>query len=224
MAIIVQSSTGVTLLGAGPLAPGDLDAALALAPGLVAADGGVRHALAAGLRPQRVIGDMDSLPSEARSALGPEFLHPVSDQDSTDFEKCLRAVSAPFLIAAGFAGGRMDHHAAVLNALVRHPLQRCIVLGAEDICFHCPPELRLDLPEGTPLSLFPMAPLRGHGEGLLWPPGGIDFAPWGRIGTSNRTTTGPVRLVFAEPGMLVYLPRAQLAEAVRALSSVPDPG
>lgn len=221
MAIIVQSDTGVTLLGAGPLARNDLDTALALAPGLVAADGGVRHALAAGLRPQRVIGDMDSLPPAARAALDPGLLHPVSDQDSTDFEKCLRAVAAPFLIAAGFAGGRMDHHAAVLNALVRHPRQRCVVLGAEDICFHCPPDLRLDLPQGTPVSLFPMARLSGHGEGLHWPPGGIDFAPWGRIGTSNRASGSPVRLAFPTPGMLVYLPRTHLSEAVRALVAAP---
>ncbi len=221
MTSIVQFSAGVTLLGAGPLAPGDLTTALALAPRLVAADGGAQHALAAGLRPRGVIGDMDSLSPEAWAALGPELIHPVTGEDSTDFEKCLSAIAAPFLIAAGFAGGRMDHHAAVLNALARHPHQRCIVLGAEDICFHCPPELHLDLPEGTPLSLFPMAPLRGHGEGLHWPPGGIDFAPWGRIGTSNRTTGAPVRLAFAAPGMLVYLPRAHLAQAVRALGAAP---
>jgi len=133
----------------------------------------------------------------------------------------LGIAAAPFLIAAGFLPGRMDHHAAVLNALVRVPGRPCILLGEEDICFHCPPRLTLDLPAGTALSLFPMASVRGEGSGLRWPPGGIDLAPWGRIGTPNSTTGGPVTLAFAAPGMLVYLPRTHLPEVVRALQAAP---
>lgn len=218
---IVQTPHGVTLVGAGQASAKDVAEALAIAPILVAADGGARTALAAGQKPMRVIGDMDSIDAASRAGLDPATLHRVADQDSTDFEKCLAAVAAPFLVAVGFAGGRMDHQAAVMNALVRHATQRCVVLGEADLCFHCPPAIVLELPVGTLLSLFPMAELRGRGEGLHWPPGGIAFAPWGRVGTSNRTVAPRVRLEFAAPGMLVFLPRAHLAEAVRALVTVP---
>jgi len=218
---IVQAPEGATLVGAAEASAKDIAEALAFAPILVAADGGARHVLAAGRTPLRVIGDMDSIDARSLVGLDPATLPRIADQDTTDFEKCLMAVSAPVLLAVGFAGGRMDHQAAVMNALVRHPGRRCIVLGAADLCFHCPPALTLELPVGTALSLFPMAEMRGRGEGLHWPPGDITFAPWGRVGTSNRTAAPRVSLEFAAPGMLVFLPRAHLPEAVRALRSAP---
>src|SRR5690606_25526224 len=92
----------------------------------------------------------------------------------------------------------------------------CILIGAVDICFAAPPELRLDLPPGSRLSLFPMARIRGRSEGLQWPIDEVRFAPAGEIGTSNAVT-GPVHLSFDAPGMLVILPRAGLPAAMAAL-------
>lgn len=214
-ATIVSSPRPVTLLGGGELGAQDLDLALRHAPGLVAADGGVAAALRAGRVPDAVIGDMDSLPPEARARMPPERLHRIAEQETTDFDKCLRSVAAPALICVGFTGARRDHELATLSALVRHPGQRALVLSPRDAIFHAGRALALDLPVGSRLSLFPMAAIGGRSSGLEWPIDGPDLAPWGRIGTSNRVT-GPVRLTFDGDGMLAILPREALGAVLQS--------
>ena len=215
--MIVQSDTLVTLLGGGELHPQDLTDALARAPVLVAADGGADLALAQGHTPDAVIGDMDSLSGAARQTLGPERLHRIAEQSSTDFDKTLRSIVAPGVIAVGLTGRRIDHELAAYHTLITRPEPRCVILGGEDIAFHAPNELRLTLPVGTRLSLFPFARLRGESTGLRWPIAPIDFHPLAQIGTSNETVAPEVTLRFNGPGMLVVLPRGLLDAALAAL-------
>lgn len=216
---IVQSQEPVTLVGGGPLAPGDLDRALALAPILVAADGGADRALALGIRPAAVIGDMDSLSPPARRAFA-DRLHPVAEQETTDFDKALTRIDAPVVLALGFAGGRLDHELAALHSLVLRAERPCLLLGPATLAFHAPPDLLLPLAPGTTVSLFPFAPVSVGSEGLLWPTAGLHFAPQSRIGTSNEAR-GPVRLRPSGPGMLVILPRGSLPLALAALRAAP---
>ncbi|CUH65673.1 thiamine pyrophosphokinase [Thalassovita gelatinovora] len=191
-----------------------------MAPGIVCADGGADVALAKGLDPLAVIGDFDSLSDRARMAIAPDRLHPIAEQDSTDFDKCLRHIAAPLVLGIGFDGSRIDHQLAAFNALVRHPDRRCILLGGEMITFVAPPELRVDLPVGTLLSLFPMARVEGRSNGLRWPIEGLQFAPDGRVGTSNEVC-GPVHLWLDDPKMLVMLPLSALPQAAAAVMAAP---
>lgn len=207
-------------MAGGPVARRDLLAAVRRAPRLVAADAGADRALAAGLVPDLVIGDFDSISDRARELLGAARLHPIREQETTDFDKALRSIQAPFVLALGVSGGRVDHGLAVLNALVRHAHRACLVIGREDVLFHARPETELRLRPGDRLSLFPMAPVRGESRGLRWPIGGIDFAPSGMIGTSNEVVDARVSLRFSGPGMVVILPRVRLDAALTAL--VPD--
>ena len=208
-----------TLVGGARVSPYDVEACLALAPHLVAADSGADRLLSLGLRPVSVIGDMDSLSTAGQAALGP-LVHRVAEQETTDFEKCLTRIAAPLVLAVGFAGGRADHALAVFNALVRHPARRCIVVGAQDVATLAPPHLLLPLAGGERVSLFPMAPVAGASTGLHWPIHGIDFAPGGPIGTSNRAE-GPVSLSFGAPGMLLILPRPCLPALLAGLDEAP---
>lgn len=221
MRAIVQSNTPVTLLGGGDCAPETLDRALARAPRLVAADGGADRALALGRVPEAVIGDIDSLSQEAQARLGPERVYRVPDQDSTDFDKALAGIIAPLILAVGFTGARLDHTLATFSTLARNPARRCLVLGGGDLCFLAPPSLRLELRVGARLSLFPMAPVRGRSEGMRWPIGGVAFAPWGVIGTSNEVVQPRVGLSFDAPGMLVVLGAAELDAVMAALAEAP---
>ncbi|MBC7155807.1 MAG: thiamine diphosphokinase [Rhodobacteraceae bacterium] len=216
--VIVRASAPVTLVGGSALDAATLRRSLAHAPVLMAADGGADHAIAAGHLPEAVIGDMDSISAAARAALGPDRLYPIAEQDSTDFDKCLRAIAAPFVIAVGFDGNRMDHALAAFNTLVRQPGPPCILLGPGDAVF-CAPARPIDLalPPGARLSLFPMGAVTGQARGLRWPIDGIDFAPDGRIGTSNEVATPPVRLHFSAARMLVIVPATALAAVVSAL-------
>ena len=217
----VDSAAGVTLVGGGPLSASDLDRALALAPGLVAADGGANALCRIGRVPDHVIGDLDSLDSELRDRLGQRVIH-VPDQDSTDFDKCLSRISAPFVIGLGFDGARLDHTLAAMTSLARYRRARVVLLCADDICFLAPPQIALDLPVGARVSLFPMTAVTGRSTGLYWPISGLQFAPAQMIGTSNHAAQARVRLEFDGPGMLILLERDCLEQVVQRLPEGPD--
>ncbi|WP_410217903.1 thiamine diphosphokinase [Paracoccus sp. (in: a-proteobacteria)] len=211
----IRDDQGVTVIGGGAVSPADLTTALGVAPLLVAADGGADRALALGRAPDWVIGDLDSLSGAARRMLPPERVLEVTEQDSTDFVKCLTRISAPLIMAVGFAGLRLDHTLAALTAMVTPPAARVVMLASDDVVFACPPRLLLPLMPGTRVSLYPMGPARGISSGLEWPIEGIAFAPGGRVGTSNRAT-GLVTLRVEGP-MLVMLPRDCLGTVLTAL-------
>jgi thiamine pyrophosphokinase len=218
MPSIVQSQKPITLLGAGEFDAAVLARAIALAPIIVAADGGANVAAENGLNVAATIGDLDSIRPEVRATLDPAHVHYVAEQSTTDFEKCLTRIAAPVILAVGFTGARADHALAVWNALARHPTRRCIVLSGTDVAFIAPPRLGLALAEGTRVSLFPMGRVRGRSTGLHWPINDVHFAPNGAIGTSNRAT-GPIELRFDGAPMLVLLPPECLELAIAALAS-----
>jgi len=211
----VQSSQGVTLAGGGRFSAGLLAQARTFAPRLVAADSGADRLLALGAEPEAVIGDFDSISSAARVRLVGR-LHHIAEQVTTDFDKALRSIDAPFVLGLGFAGQRLDHGLAVLNALVRHPDKRCLILSGSDVTFLAPRSLDLTLPKGTRLSLFPMGTVQGESTGLRWPLQDLHFAPDAMIGTSNEVS-GPVRLRFNADRMLVILPRSAVGAALDGL-------
>ena len=168
-----------------------------------------------GAVPAIVDGDFDSISARARAAIPAENLHPVAEQDSTDFEKCLSRIDAPLVLAIGYCGARQDHFLAALNTLARGIGPPCILIADQDIVTLCPPRIALDLAPGTRLSLFPMGLASGRATGLRWSIEGLDFAPAGRVGTSNAAT-GPVSIEMRGP-MLLILPRAQLGLLARSL-------
>ncbi len=217
----LSSRDPVTLIGGAPLPRADLDAALALAPVVAAADSGADRALVHGLVPQAVWGDFDSISDAARAAIPAGNLHPIPEQDSTDFEKCLSRIDAALVVAVGFCGARQDHFLAALSVLARRIGPPCILIAGDDVIALCPPRIALDLPPSTRVSLFPMAAARGTSQGLRWPIDGLDFGPDRRSGTSNAAT-GPVMLALQGP-MLLILPRAHLAELARGIRADTGP-
>lgn len=213
--VIVESLQGVTLAGGGPFGKAALARALRFAPRIVGADGGADRLLALGVEPEAVIGDFDSISAVAQARLAGR-LFPIAEQETTDFDKALRSIAAPFVLGLGFAGARLDHGLAVLNALVRAPTRRALILSPQDVTFLAPLEMELALPLGTRLSLYPMGAVEGESAGLRWPLQGLRFAPDGMIGTSNEVS-GPVRLRFSAAKMLVILPVRYLPAALRGL-------
>ena len=215
--MIVHESDPITLVGGAGLSDRVFDQALAHASLVVAADSGADRALAHSITPRAVIGDFDSISQAAQNALPEAILHHMPDQDSTDFDKCLRSLTAPLILGVGFCGDRLDHQMAACNTLVRYPAQRCVLLGETDLMFLCPPAIHLPLDAGCRVSLFPMGAVEGLSDGLQWPLRGLNFAPDGQIGTSNAAT-GPVHLTVTAPKMLVILPVDRLDSVVAALA------
>ncbi|SPF81054.1 thiamine diphosphokinase [Pseudoprimorskyibacter insulae] len=201
---IVRSTSMVALVGGGRSDKSELEPLLMTASHLVAADGGADRLFDWGIQPDAVIGDLDSASPTVLAALPAGCVHHIAEQDSTDFDKCLRNIVAPMVVGVGFLGGRVDHELAVLNVLVRHGHRRCVLVGQDDVIAHIPPALDLPLPEGARVSLFPLLPVQGQSTGLRWPIDGLAMAPGGQTGTSNEAT-GHVSLRMDGPGMLVLL-------------------
>ncbi len=214
--VIVESLQGVTLAGGGPFGMAALRRATRYAPVIVGADGGADRLLQLGVEPQAVIGDFDSISEGAKARLAGR-LFPIAEQETTDFDKALRSIKAPFVLGLGFAGARLDHGLGVLNALVRQADRRCLVLSPQDVTFVAPRQMTLTLPVGTRMSLFPMGAVTGESVGLRWPINGLHFAPDGRIGTSNEVAASQVSLRFDADRMLVILPLRQLSAVLRGL-------
>lgn len=208
---------GVTLVGGGALGASTVSDLLTRAPNLVACDGGASAVLQQGLTPALVIGDMDSIAEEDRARLDPATICEISEQDSTDFDKAIRTVEAPMILGAGFTGRRVDHELACYNALVRHADRKVVLVGEHDVCFHARGRVRLNLPVGMRVSMFPMAEVTVRATGLEYPLDPLTLAPWARVGTSNRAITEEVKIVPEGAGLLVLLPRAGLDAVIAAL-------
>jgi len=183
----------MTLIGGGQATASDIAEVLTIAPKMVAVDGGLVAALAAGQRPQAVIGDMDSAPPEALASIPAEHQHRVSEQQSTDFDKALRSVDAPVVVGVGFCGGRLDHQLAAMHTLLVHADRPCILLAQDEVVLIAPPQLSLEMQAGDVVSLFPLVAATGRSTGLEWPIDGLAFDPAQFIGTSNRAL-GPVTM------------------------------
>ncbi len=150
--------------------PGDL---------VIAADGGTRHALAAGVTPDVIIGDLDSLPAETLSELkaaGVQIVRFSPRKDETDLELALLHAAregATEIVVLDALGGRLDQTIANVLLLALPELEGIdtrIVGGAEE-AFLVRDEATI---EGRPGDTVSLIPLGGDTEGvtttgLEWP-------------------------------------------------------
>lgn len=213
----VQSQLAITLVGNGFFDAKDLGESVARAPTVVAADGGANRCISAGHLPSFVIGDLDSITPETRAALPDATFIQITEQETTDFEKCLMRIEAPFVLAVGFTGGRLDHAMTALSVLARRVGPPTVLVSSEDVVFAAPKHLLLDVAPGTRISLFPMFPVTGSSKGLMWPIDDLTLAPDGQISTSNEAT-GSVQMSFDRPGCLVITPRSCLDAVLQGIS------
>ncbi|GLO77858.1 thiamine diphosphokinase [Sulfitobacter pontiacus] len=213
---IVASRSPVTVIGGGQPGPNDLNEALQLAPMCVAVDGGANLARDAGVEIAALVGDFDSVTPETLSQIPLARQFKLAEQETTDFDKALRSVAAPLIVAVGFSGGRVDHQLAALSSLARHPHQRCLLIAGEQVIFLAPPRLDLPTRAGDVVSIYPLAAVHGESSGLEWPLDGLELSPLGRLGTSNRAT-GPATLRVDRPAALVMVPRVLIPQVAQSL-------
>lgn len=199
------------LIGNGETLPADYLHALAhRADFVLAADGGADRALAAGVTPEAVIGDLDSVSPSARRLLGPDRCFFVNNQNNTDLEKALDWLAAhgcKSCTLAGFAGGRMDF--TLGNFLSVYPYVKKM-----EICFAGPGWKMYPLAagrkfackKGARVSLIPLKTCTGVTLcGLKYPLAGARLS-WARAGRSlSNLTTGRTFQISLKTGyMLVY--------------------
>jgi thiamine pyrophosphokinase len=218
-------TTPILLFGAAPIA-GSLLSCLDRCQNwpVVAADGGLVTALSCGLRPQAVIGDMDS--ANDLDQLADDILQiKRSGQDDTDFEKSLNLILAPLIIGIGFLDGRFDHSLAALDALARLPHDRPILLvGGDDVLLRLRGDFEMTLPLASRFSVWPIGAqhfLRSHG--LEWPLDDVTMAFGKRTGTSNRVNDTPVSITAgAGDGYVVIAPFTAFDAMLDAAMAIAD--
>lgn len=137
---------------------------------VVAADGGARHAEDLGLKPDFIVGDLDSLTtSHIELAASAEFERHRPHKDETDLELALlTAISrgAERLIVIGATGGRFDMTIGNTVLLAHPEIQgREIEIwhGQQTIWLIRPPGDKIQGQEGDTLSLIP---LNGDASGI----------------------------------------------------------
>ena len=162
---------------------------------LVGADGGADEIVAAGLKPEAIIGDFDSL-SSPDTWLGRTRLIRVPEQETTDFEKALYCTTAPVTIGLGMTGRRFDHTLAALDAVTRHGKDRVIILVDEaDLAMALTGPFSFEVDPHERVSVHPRLPIRfKRSVGLKYPLDGLRLAPGERTGTSNEAVDGPFRI------------------------------
>lgn len=158
---------------------------------LVGADGGADQIVAAGLMPEAIIGDFDSLAS-VDGWLGRTRLMRIPEQDTTDFEKALYSTSAHVTIAMGMTGKRFDHTLAALDAVARYARERVIIIVDQgDLAMAVSGSFSFEVAEGERVSVHPLLPIKfRRSYGLKYPLDGLRLAPGERTGTSNQAVDG----------------------------------
>jgi thiamine pyrophosphokinase len=182
---------------------------------IVGADGGAARALAWGLVPQVVIGDMDSLPAGALAELERHqvrFIRHPRAKDETDLELALTFAAeqgAHEIVILGALGGRLDHTLAnvlllALPRLAGIPVR--IARGAQEaILLRDGESVSL---QGQPGDLVSLLPWGGDArgvttEGLAWPLEGAILRFGFSRGVSNEMTARQARIALNHGYLLV---------------------
>ncbi len=187
------------IVGGGPVDIGLLKELHDTGAGLVAADGGANWCAEADIVPDAIIGDMDSLADRQGWATKTRLIE-ISEQESTDFEKCLYSTSSPLVVGLGLTGGRLDHTLSALDVAARYAGKRQIIVVDEmDIALAVTGDFSFEMAKGARVSVHPVVPIRFLASpGLTFPLDGVELAPGKRSGTSNRAETGAFEIVPEE--------------------------
>jgi thiamine pyrophosphokinase len=181
---------------------------------IVAADSGLLPAAAAGLRPDWIVGDMDSLAEAGRLDLlnsypAERIRRFPGDKDFTDTELALsllweQGCDETWLIGGG--GGRLDHLLGIRSLFERERSPDRWITAAEDIRL-VDDSLTVSLKAGSLVSVFPLGfgPWDAVCQGLRWSLAGL---PWerGLFGLSNVAEQGDLSIRVKEGRFMVILP------------------
>jgi thiamine pyrophosphokinase len=183
----------------------------------VAADSGLIAAEKAGITPDLVIGDMDSLDASRLSAYPPHsVMRYEHDKDYTDTELALQAVfekSCNEIWIIGGGGGRIDHLLGIRSLFERAVFPRRWITESADIfCIDANADtgrktLSMKQKKGAPVSVFPLgdAPWEANSSGLKWPLAGLKWDR-GFFGLSNIAPDGDFSITAQAGRFMVILP------------------
>jgi thiamine pyrophosphokinase len=188
---------------------------------VIAADSGLDLALALGVEPDLLIGDLDSVSAAALAAHAgrPVERHPP-DKDVTDLELALQAAGArgaTSILVAGGGGGRFDHLLANALLLASPAYSHCEItwLTAAATTYVVHQRRRITGTAGDTVSLLPLPQAAGvRTRGMRWELDGDDLAAGTTRGVSNVMEAGWATIEIGGGCLLVVHPEGP-AQPVR---------
>ncbi len=181
---------------------------------LIAADGAANLLIDAGIGPEFVVGDLDSITESTMKRLhGVAELVPEPDQDTTDFEKSIRFAESQLwknLLVLGMHGGDLEHTLNNWSVLMRYA--QGLQLTAYDRGRYAIPvfeSFSYDATENELLSLIPQPLATLSTTGLVWNLENESLQMGTREGARNRAAESTVH-VEVHAGSLLFFCSARL--------------
>ena len=186
----------------------------------MAADGAVDKMNKIGLQPDYIIGDGDSF-TEKTCGSGVKIVR-MTDQNSTDFEKCIAFAKNNNLLPSlilGINGGEIDHILGNIQALLKHSdgLDLYFLdfypkyntgdtrLGMKLGFPLTNQKFRTKIKKGTTVSILPFYPTRITSKGLYWELSDQLLKPNGILGIRNKAHSDFMEIHVIEGRVLVVL-------------------
>lgn len=169
---------------------------------VIAADGGAHHAVAMGLLPRVVVGDLDSISADLIDQLkrqGVEFEKYPPAKNKTDLELAIeRAIrdGAQEIVLLGALGGRLDQSLANVLLMAQQDWPATIhLVDATEIAtvIHGGESMTFEATPGSTVSLLPLsAEVTGITyTGMLYPLDNATIALGSTRGVSNEVSSHP---------------------------------
>lgn len=205
----------VLIIGAG--APADvivLKKILSWADTIICADGGADAAKKAGILPQAVIGDFDSISKENLDFYNRNkdvTLVNIREQETTDMEKAivytLSTVRIADIILIGAGGSRTDHFLHTIGLMFKYRNKaRIRIIEGENLITLKTKSFRDKCEVGETVSLIPYGgQVNNIGTiGLKFPVQGENFVPGIKESISNQASLESISINFDGGNLLYY--------------------
>ena len=192
----------------GELPPTSVFEVLADRP-LIAADGAANLLVSAGIGPEFVVGDLDSVTPETLERLeGVTELIAESDQDTTDFEKSIRFAESQLwknLLVVGMHGGDLEHTLNNWSVLMRHARELQITSFERDrYAIPVFESFQYTAAQDELLSLIPQPHATLTTSGLVWNLANEELQLGTREGGRNRAASEEVAIELHDGSLLFF--------------------
>ncbi|MBN2101369.1 MAG: thiamine diphosphokinase [Candidatus Aenigmarchaeota archaeon] len=181
---------------------------------IICADGGANNAELLGIKPNYIIGDMDSIKPEVMEKFEKESVKIIRDnnQGMTDTELAIRlalSLKPKKIILLGCIGNRFDHTIANTLSLDKIPdeIDAVIADDKNEIRLLKGGALNISGTKNDIISVMPLTEVKGLSyEGLKWAVNDRDFG-FGWFGVSNRMTGNNAKISVDKGKILVIKSR-----------------
>jgi thiamine pyrophosphokinase len=176
---------------------------------VVCADGGTNTALKFGIRPDAIVGDLDSVHAEALVKFQRVPTYEDTDDETTDLEKAISwAVKQKYdhITVVGASGKRLDHTVGNLGVLPKF-YPDALVRFVDDLgeMMYVGRELTIEAKRGDVVSLIPLNRCEGvTTSGLRYGLEDETLELGVREGTSNVVLASPVTIKVKKGHLLLF--------------------